>query len=315
MSAPVSAMKTSAMVVLNPGMLVRSSRARRKGCIAALLQPLHLPGAFTGDDGPRPGQVLQFTDRWRGHEGGPHQPVGAQIGQPGSVGNIGFAARDVSGVTGVDQDYVQPVVFEEVVEGTPVVAGCFHHDQCHVLVEEVLLQIQDLSGHRGPCRDGGRRGPGAAALDADADLGVLLRNIDARAARVNDFHGGSPSETVSAGARVSVFRGGRINNKSDIRARGNNPRSRGQKAVPSTTKLGHRLTGTIDVSGTTETHSPVCSHTEEQHQMADRLRCPGRIFSTPTAEQSPSETRPETVTREARIGLGVGWKLDERNTS
>lgn len=100
--------------------------------------------------------------------------------------------------------------------------------------------------------------------------------------------------------------------------------------------------------------------------MADRLRCPGRIFSTPTAEQSPSETRgkePRIQSCDAALwitpagrktgvmtilksvvlfalaaaaeiggawliwqsvredrawwwaGLGVGWKLDERNTS
>jgi hypothetical protein len=40
MSAPVSAMKTSAMVVLNPGMLTRSSRAKRKGSIAASILAL-----------------------------------------------------------------------------------------------------------------------------------------------------------------------------------------------------------------------------------------------------------------------------------
>jgi adenylate kinase len=44
----------------------------------------------------------------------------------------------------------------------------------------MVPEVQDLSGHRGSGRDGGRGGPVPAALDTDADLGVLLRNISER---------------------------------------------------------------------------------------------------------------------------------------
>ncbi len=107
-----------------------------------------------------PGQVAQFTDRRRRHERGSDQPVGAQIREPSSVGDIGFAARDVSGITGVDQDDVQFLVLEQVVEGTPVITGCFHHHQTHPLRQQVFLQVQDLSGHRTPRGDRRRGCPG-----------------------------------------------------------------------------------------------------------------------------------------------------------
>jgi hypothetical protein len=52
-----------------------------------------------------------------------------------------------------------------------------------------------------------------------------------------------------------VFRGRRIKNKSDIRARRQQSTVPRTKAVPSATKLTCRLTGTIGRTGTTETHS------------------------------------------------------------
>ena len=45
--------------------------------------------------GPGPGQVPQLPDRFRWHERGPDQAVGTQIGQPGGIGDIRLAARDV----------------------------------------------------------------------------------------------------------------------------------------------------------------------------------------------------------------------------
>lgn len=179
--------------------------------------------------------------------------MGAQVGQPSRVRDVCFAARDVPGFPGIDQHDVQPLVFEQVVEGPPVVAGCFHHDQGYVLIEEVFLQVQDPAGHRGPGRHGGRGGLGLPALDADADLRVLLRHIDARAARVNDLYGGSPSEIVSAD-KVSVFRGGRINNKSDIRAQRQHstvPRTRSCALRHQTDSQAHRHHRTIGVDRNT----------------------------------------------------------------
>ncbi len=63
------------------------------GVLEQLLQPLDLPAAFPGDRGPGPGQVPQLPDRLGRHERAPHQPVRAELGQPGRVGDIGLAAR------------------------------------------------------------------------------------------------------------------------------------------------------------------------------------------------------------------------------
>lgn len=61
-----------------------------------------------------------------------------------------------------------------------------------MFVQQVLFQIQDLFGHRTPSGDRRRDGPGPAALHADTDLRILLRNINARAPRVDHFHCKSP---------------------------------------------------------------------------------------------------------------------------
>jgi hypothetical protein len=72
------------------------------GVLEELLQPLDLPGAVSRDGGPGTGQVAEFTDRRRGYERGPNQPVRAEVSQPLGVGDISLAAGHSLGFPGVD---------------------------------------------------------------------------------------------------------------------------------------------------------------------------------------------------------------------
>jgi hypothetical protein len=65
------------------------------GVFEQLLQPLYLTGAFPGDRSARPSQITKLPDRLGWHERGPHKTVCAELGQPGRVGDIGLAAREV----------------------------------------------------------------------------------------------------------------------------------------------------------------------------------------------------------------------------
>jgi len=93
------------------------------GVFQQLLQALPLPGPFPGDRGPRAGQVPQLADRLRWHERAADQSVRAQLRQPGRVRDIGFAARDVLDLPGVDQHHLKRGVLQQVVERLPIVPG------------------------------------------------------------------------------------------------------------------------------------------------------------------------------------------------
>jgi len=153
-----------------------------------LLQTLRLAGAFPGDRGPGPGEVTQMPDRLGRDERGPDQPVRRQLGQPGGVRDIGLAAGQVLGVSGIDEHHLERPVLEHVVERLPVVTGRLHRHARHCGVDQVVAQRQDVAGHRGPRGDllGGAGLTGRH--DSQADLRVPFGQVQPGAPRVQDLH-------------------------------------------------------------------------------------------------------------------------------
>ncbi len=196
---------------------------------------------FPGDRGARPGQVAERADRGGRHERPAYQAVGAELGEPGRVRDVGLASREVLDVPGVDQQHLERGVLQQVVEGFPVVRGRLHHHTGDGLVHQVVAQLEDLAGHRAPGRD---RLLGCAAArpgDAHADLGVLLRDVQARAAGVHDVHHMPPTQ------RHGVRRGEGWGDRSLTHGlEGTNPRFPWK---PSATMLTYRLTGTTEHIG------------------------------------------------------------------
>ena len=191
-----------------------------------------------------------MPDRFGWHERPTDQSVGTELGQPGRVGHIGLAARQVLHMPGVDQHHLEPSIFQQVVERLPVVPRRLHHHTGHLLSDQVLTQRQDLARHRTPSGDRLHGLPPTSARNPDTDLGVLLGHVQASTPHVYDFHHDHPlpnrrTTTLSVAERAGRFR------KSDARAR------RHQSTVPvapSTTMLTYRLTGTTEDSGSTATN-------------------------------------------------------------
>jgi transposase len=141
----------------------------------------------------------QFAHRLRRHEGGPHQAVGAELGQPRRVRDVRLAAGEVLDLPGVDQDHVQ-VLGQQVVEGLPVVRGRLDHHQRHPRGEQVIPQGEHRVRRRSPGRGLRREGPAPLRTrGADARLGVLLADVQARAAFMQHVHGLAPSLTGQPG--------------------------------------------------------------------------------------------------------------------
>lgn len=154
-----------------------------------LLQSLHDLSPLMGQLGAGSRKVPQLADRLRGDERGPYQAVGAELGQPGRIRDVGLAAGQILHLPGVDQDDVQ-LFGQQVVEGLPVVAGRLDHHQGDLGAEEVFAQVEDGVGGgaegRGLVREGSLA---AGAGGAYAHLGVPLADVDAGAAFVQDVHG------------------------------------------------------------------------------------------------------------------------------
>jgi hypothetical protein len=86
--------------------------------------------------------------------------VGAELGQPGGVGDVRLAAGQVLDPPGVDEDHVQ-VLGQDVVEVLPVVRGRLDDHQRHVRGEQVVPQVQDRVRRRSPRRGLIFHAPGA----------------------------------------------------------------------------------------------------------------------------------------------------------
>ena len=79
------------------------------------------------------GQIPQLTDRGRGHEAAPQQPVLQQLCQPGRVADIGLAAGQDLDVAGVDQQQLEACLLQHIPDRLPVLAGGLHHHLDHAL--------------------------------------------------------------------------------------------------------------------------------------------------------------------------------------
>ena len=112
----------------------------------------------------------------------------AELRQPRRIRDVGLSSRQILHVLGVDEHDLEGSLFEQVVEGLPVVTGRLHHNQRHPLGDEVLAQRQDLAGHRSPRRHLGVRSGSTGFLGSHGDLGVSLRDVKTRASVMDDVH-------------------------------------------------------------------------------------------------------------------------------
>ncbi len=152
-----------------------------------LLQPLFDASPVPGGEGARPGQIPQLPDRFRRHQRAAQQPMRGQLRQPRRIRHIGLASRDVAGLLRVDQHHRQ-LVFHDVVERLPVVAGRFHHDRGDPLAGQVVDQVQDLRHRRTPRRHRRLERTGTSTRNPHRDLRVTLGDIDPRRAFMHDIH-------------------------------------------------------------------------------------------------------------------------------
>jgi hypothetical protein len=60
-----------------------------------------------------------------------------QIGQPRGIGDIALASWHVPYRAGVDQHHVE-LVFEQIVERLPIIAGCLDYHTRHLLGEQMI---------------------------------------------------------------------------------------------------------------------------------------------------------------------------------
>src|ERR1700737_83066 len=124
----------------------------------------------------------------------------------------------------------------------------------------MITQRQDLIARRTPRRHRHRRADSGASLDPDTRLRVPLRNVDARAPRVDYLHNRSfrsaeAQNNAAPGSVAGVCVSGRAgwNNNMTPGLTGNIPRYPWRKG-PSLAKLRCGLTGTVVEPGSAETH-------------------------------------------------------------
>ena len=144
----------------------------------------------------------------------------------------------------------------------------------------MLAQGQDLGGRRTPRRHRRRRSSAFLALNSNTDLRVFLGAVDSRAPRVHHIHPNPPP--FNSIDEEGVFRGGRMEQNSDTRARRQHstvPVDKGLSAL----KLICGLTGNIERPGSTETPSRM----NRPPRWRRPQRTPRRVATCPPTFRSP----------------------------
>jgi hypothetical protein len=98
------------------------------GILQRLLDALDVAGAFTHHLLACTQQVAHLLGRLAGHEAGPDQSMGHQVGQPHGVVHIGLASRHVLDMGRVGKNQLELAVGENVPDRLPVNACRFHGD-------------------------------------------------------------------------------------------------------------------------------------------------------------------------------------------
>src|SRR3990170_2377511 len=94
------------------------------GVLEDLVQPVSLALTLADLRLAVAGHVAQRPDRLRRHETAPQKPRLEQLAEPGGVGDVGFAARHLLDVAGVDEQTVE-LVLEDRPDRLPVDARRF----------------------------------------------------------------------------------------------------------------------------------------------------------------------------------------------
>jgi hypothetical protein len=82
------------------------------------------------------GEIPQLPDLGRRDEASAQKPVLQQLAQPRRIANVSLAAGQDLDVAGVDQQQLQPALFQHVPARLPVLAGGLHHHLGDALLGE-----------------------------------------------------------------------------------------------------------------------------------------------------------------------------------
>jgi len=107
-----------------------------------LFQPLRFPGASPGDCRAYPSDITKLADRLGWSKRAPYQTVRAELGQPGCVGDIGFATGEILHVPRIDQQHFKSRVLRQVVERPPVGPGGRHYRTRDPLGDQMLTHAR-----------------------------------------------------------------------------------------------------------------------------------------------------------------------------
>jgi hypothetical protein len=159
------------------------------GVLQGLLDPLALGAVGLDEPLAVAGQIPQLADRRRRHEAAPQQPTLQQLTQPGGITDIGLAAGQDLDVAGVDQQQLEPALFQHIPDRLPVLAGGLHHHLGDALGLQPVRQRLQAGGERRVGADllaATPATPTRAASIRDADAGHHLNLADIQ--RRGPFH-------------------------------------------------------------------------------------------------------------------------------
>ena len=116
--------------------------------------------------------------------------------QPRGIADIRLAARDVLGVTGVDDHHLEAALIEDLVERDPVDAGRLHRHRLDPALLEPVGQAMQVGGEgpEGPHRLGIAAGTDRCHVQGGADvnggrMGMDRGNVPRRAGVLPSRHG------------------------------------------------------------------------------------------------------------------------------
>jgi hypothetical protein len=163
------------------------------GVLQGLLDPLDLGAMGLDEPLAVAGQIPQLADLRRGHEAAAQQPTLQQLTQPGGITDIGLAAGQDLDVAGVDQQQLEPALFQHIPDRLPVLAGGLHHHLGDALGLQPVRQGLQAGGERRVGADLLAATPAtptdtSSIRDADAGHHLILADIQRRGPFHDQLH-------------------------------------------------------------------------------------------------------------------------------
>ena len=150
--------------------------------LEGLLDVLDMSGAIFDENVPLADESPEGADLWGGDERAAEEAVGVELLDPLAIEDIGLLAGDILDVSGIDDEDLKTVLFEDFEGRDPVDAGGFHSNGGDLGFFEPVSEGMEIGGESGKLPDGS-----VETAFGDSGPNLLIADIETGSVEIDLF--------------------------------------------------------------------------------------------------------------------------------